>query len=161
MYFFQMTGSPLFAKKRLQFNMPLMNFSKINVMKNLPNTLLPLFWVEEVRISIKALTNDFSYLFFQGIELNTTFTKQLNDQLFRTLKIVKVVKWIILLASLGGLGFAGFLFYKQNKSIIITPVNSPPSNNTVNEPQKNVISLLSTNNLVDHKNTNGKEVDKY
>lgn len=43
-----MTGTPVSGKKRLQFNLPLMPIPKVNVMKGVPNTLLPLLWVEEV-----------------------------------------------------------------------------------------------------------------
>lgn len=47
-----MTGTPLEAKKRLQFNLPIQPQSKIDLMKNLPVALHPMFWVEEVNKSI-------------------------------------------------------------------------------------------------------------
>ncbi|XP_025831744.1 sensory neuron membrane protein 1 isoform X2 [Agrilus planipennis] len=49
MYFEPMTGTPLGARKRLQFSMPLEPIPKISFMKNLPTTILPVFWVEEIR----------------------------------------------------------------------------------------------------------------
>jgi len=44
----QLTGSPVYAKKRLQFNMPLEPNQKIDMFKNITPTVLPLFWIEEV-----------------------------------------------------------------------------------------------------------------
>lgn len=43
-----MTGSPVYAKKRLQFNMPLKANPKVELFNNFTETVLPLFWVEEV-----------------------------------------------------------------------------------------------------------------
>lgn len=41
------TGSPLTARKRLQFNIMIAPVAKFKLMKNFPDALLPLFWVEE------------------------------------------------------------------------------------------------------------------
>jgi scavenger receptor class B protein 1 len=41
------TGSPLAARKRLQFNIMIHKIEKFKIMKNFPEALLPLFWVEE------------------------------------------------------------------------------------------------------------------
>lgn len=46
--FFQFTGSPVFAAKRLQFNMPLEPMAKVDLFKNFKETIIPLFWIEEV-----------------------------------------------------------------------------------------------------------------
>lgn len=42
-----MTATPLRAHKRLQFNMFIHAVPKFKLMKNFPDALLPLFWVEE------------------------------------------------------------------------------------------------------------------
>lgn len=44
-----MTGSPLAARNRLQFSIPFVPMPKVDVMKNVPDTLVPMFWVEEVQ----------------------------------------------------------------------------------------------------------------
>lgn len=43
-----MTGTPLLAVKRMQFNLPLAPNPKITLMKTLPVSLHPIFWLEEV-----------------------------------------------------------------------------------------------------------------
>nr|AIX97076.1 sensory neuron membrane protein 1 [Monochamus alternatus] len=123
-----MTGSPVFAKKRLQFNMPLKANPKIELFNNFTETILPIFWIEE------------------GVELNNTFTKPLKD-LFRMKKIVKVSTWVILLGSLLGLSAAGYLFFKESGKADITPVHKVrPSDG------RKTISSVSGNDLEGHEN---------
>lgn len=47
MDFEPMTATPISAHKRLQFNMFIHPVPKFKLMKNFPEALLPLFWVEE------------------------------------------------------------------------------------------------------------------
>lgn len=47
MDFEPMTATPLSAHKRLQFNIQLQPIEKFKLMKNFPEVLFPLFWVEE------------------------------------------------------------------------------------------------------------------
>lgn len=42
-----MTGSPLSAAKRLQFNLEVKPIPEVEIMKNMPDVMFPLFWVEE------------------------------------------------------------------------------------------------------------------
>lgn len=59
-----MTGSPLSAAKRLQFNLEVVPVPEIEQMAHLQKMMLPLFWVEE------------------GAHLNETFTDQIKNTLF-------------------------------------------------------------------------------
>lgn len=43
-----MTGTPVAARKRLQFSLPIEPIAKVSFMKTLPEALLPIMWVEEV-----------------------------------------------------------------------------------------------------------------
>lgn len=43
----QLTGTPLSAAKRLQFSLEMKPIPEIGIMKNLPEAMIPLFWVEE------------------------------------------------------------------------------------------------------------------
>lgn len=63
-YFIQMTGSPLSAAKRLQFNLEVVPIPEIAQMANLQEMFLPLFWIEE------------------AAHLNRTFTDQMKNSLF-------------------------------------------------------------------------------
>lgn len=99
-----MTGGPVAAAKRLQFSMPLEPNPKLPIFANLPNTVLPLFWVEE------------------GVRLNNTFTAPLKS-LFKIMKIVKIVKWVVLVGCLAGLGGAAYLFFSKRGDVNTTPVH--------------------------------------
>lgn len=57
--FLQLTGSPLSAAKRMQFNMEMKPIPQIEIMKTMPDIIYPLFWVEE------------------GVDLDKDMTKQL------------------------------------------------------------------------------------
>nr|ALR72542.1 sensory neuron membrane protein SNMP1a [Colaphellus bowringi] len=124
--FESITGSPLYARKRLQFSMPLESTQKVELFKNFTGTVLPIFWIEE------------------GVGLNRTYTGQLKS-LFTLTKVVKVSKWLILIGSLGGLAAAGYLFFKVDGRADITPVHEirrheSKSGSTVNGAGGHVLS---------------------
>nr|WVD93741.1 sensory neuron membrane protein 1b [Graphosoma rubrolineatum] len=104
-----MTATPLGARKRLQFNLPIHPIKKVALMKELPEALVPLFWVEE------------------GLELDQKFIDLLDAKLFRTIRIVGVGKWVIIVLGFAMIGGGvGLHYYRKNK--IKGPVNkvSPP-----------------------------------
>lgn len=43
----QITGTPLSAAKRLQFSLEVKPIPEVEWMKNMPDVILPIFWVEE------------------------------------------------------------------------------------------------------------------
>lgn len=98
----------------MQFNVPLKPHKKVAYMKDLPDVLLPMFWIEE------------------GVALNATYVKQLKD-LFKLMKIVDVVKWVILVASVFGMGVGGFMYMKNSSGMTVTPVQKeqPTKGNSV------------------------------
>lgn len=62
--YLQMTGSPLSAAKRLQFNLEVKPIPQVELMKNMPDILFPLFWIEE------------------GVNLGREFTDKMKNSLF-------------------------------------------------------------------------------
>ncbi|KAJ8971698.1 hypothetical protein NQ317_014681 [Molorchus minor] len=98
------TGGPVYAKKRLQFSMPLETNPKVDLFHNFTETVLPMFWVEE------------------GVELNNTFTKPLKD-LFKIKKIVKISSYLIIIGSVGGLMIACHMYFKGSGEADITTVH--------------------------------------
>jgi hypothetical protein len=47
---FQLTATPLVGYKRLQFNIAIHAIDKMDLMKDIPTVLLPILWVQEVRL---------------------------------------------------------------------------------------------------------------
>ncbi|KAM3961979.1 sensory neuron membrane protein 1-like [Aphomia sociella] len=88
-----LTGTPMVAQQRIQFNILLFKHEKLELCKNLPNTIAPLFWVEE------------------GLALNKTFVNMLKHQLFWPLRVVNILRWTLLtFGILGALGSGIFHF---------------------------------------------------
>ncbi|KAK9731222.1 CD36 family [Popillia japonica] len=106
------TGSPVATRNRLQFSIPFVPMPKVDIIKNVPDTLIPMFWVEE------------------AFDLNKTLTKPLRT-MYITMKVVGIISWIILLGTTGGLGYAGFLDYKRSREIQITPVKKDKKDNAI------------------------------
>nr|AWS20447.1 sensory neuron membrane protein 1 [Aphidius gifuensis] len=92
-----MTGSPLSARKRLQFNMFIHPVEKFKLLKTAPTALLPLFWVEE------------------GILLGDDIIGQLKT-LFKVMSIMTILKWTMTLLGIGLIGGAGGLYYKDSQA---------------------------------------------
>lgn len=61
---FQMSGTPVSAAKRLQFNLDVVGIPEVEIMKDLRKMVFPLFWIEE------------------GAHLSPAFTNQLKKTLF-------------------------------------------------------------------------------
>lgn len=133
--FESMTGTPVAARKRLQFSLPIEPIAKVSFMKTLPEALLPIMWVEE------------------GLELNSTFTHQLDATLFRTMRIMKVVKWLILSFSLVGMGVAAFFHFHKRNNFTINPNVAAAIPKTFGASDKNeqrkssIISSINGNNM--------------
>ncbi|CAH0560924.1 unnamed protein product [Brassicogethes aeneus] len=136
------TGSPLYAKKRLQFNMPLNANDKVDLFKTMPSSVLPLFWIEE------------------GVELNNTFTKPLKD-LFKIKKIVKIGTWLVMVVSVVLMAGAAYVYFSKSGSANVTPVEkSDTPDNVKNMIHMNMNYGMNDEGHVNPNMTNG-DPDKY
>lgn len=124
-----MTGTPLYAKKRIQFSFPLGKINKIDITKNLPDTLLPFLWVEE------------------SIELPDYLIDKLNSELFRILQFLDVIKWVITLFGAGVVSGGVGLYYKEKNSLPITPTSSATSKKIDNPTDKTITHELGHTNF--------------
>ncbi|XP_012524456.2 sensory neuron membrane protein 1 isoform X2 [Monomorium pharaonis] len=97
MDFEPMTATPLRAHKRLQFNIFIKPVAKFKLMKNFPEALLPLFWVEE------------------GILLPDEFVNKVKV-VFKVMAVVNFLKWLMILGGVGMGGGAGYLYYKSRET---------------------------------------------
>nr|AFG73002.1 sensory neuron membrane protein 1 [Cnaphalocrocis medinalis] len=124
------SGTPMVAKQRVQFNMLLLKADKLELIQDLPNTLSPVFWIEE------------------GLALNKTFVKMLKTQLFIPKRIVGVVKWLLVTVGVIGMIGTAVYHYKGNiaafalkpSSATVTKVNPETQNqpkdiSVIGEPQ--------------------------
>ncbi|KAH0954151.1 hypothetical protein HN011_012146 [Eciton burchellii] len=128
MDFEPMTATPLRAHKRLQFNMFIQPIAKFKLMKNFPEALLPLFWVEE------------------GILLDDEFVNKVKV-VFKAMAVVTFLKWLMVLGGIGMEIAAGVLHYKNRDSdkLDITKITpKTASNENKNWPPGMNISTIQT-----------------
>ncbi|XP_072748130.1 sensory neuron membrane protein 1-like [Anoplolepis gracilipes] len=108
------TSVPVRAYVRLQFNMFIQPIAKFKLMKNFPEALMPLFWVEE------------------GLILNDEFMN-IVKLLVLGIAVVNFLKWLMIFGGIGMCVAAGALYYMNSENsdkldvIKITPKNN--SNN--------------------------------
>ncbi|PSN43232.1 Sensory neuron membrane protein 1 [Blattella germanica] len=107
-YLEPLTGTPLQAFKRVQFNVMMRSVRQLEFMKNLPRVIVPLFWLEE------------------SVELTEDLTKFLK----LVLTLLKILKWVIwILLGVGSIMFSsGFFLIVQKLTKMATVVlgrNSP------------------------------------
>ncbi|XP_072940393.1 xanthine dehydrogenase-like [Epargyreus clarus] len=110
------TGTPMVAKQRVMFSMQLLKTEKMELCKDLPDTIAPLFWIEE------------------GLSLNKTFVNMLKHQLFIPKRIVGVVRW--LLVAVGGLGALACLVFHFKDHIMRFAVSSDSGSVTKVNPEE-------------------------
>nr|UEN71286.1 sensory neuron membrane protein 1 [Gregopimpla kuwanae] len=115
-----MTGTPMSARKRLQFNMFVFPIEKVKTMKTFPTALFPLFWVEE------------------GVTLGDDILDQLR-MVFKMLKMVGVMKWSMMVMGMGLGGAGAGLQYKRRQGaqkLEITKVSPQSESRTDSGQQK-------------------------
>ncbi|XP_070515757.1 sensory neuron membrane protein 1-like isoform X1 [Cardiocondyla obscurior] len=120
MDFEPMTATPIKAHKRLQFNMFIQPIAKFKLMKNFPEALLPLFWVEE------------------GILLDDQFVNKVK-MIFKVMTVVNFLKWLLMLGGIAMGGTAGYFHYKNRDSgkLDVTKVTPKSNSGQENKNEKN------------------------
>lgn len=65
---YQLTGTALSAAKRMQFSLEVKPIPQVEMMKNMPEVVLPLFWVEESIYLDKDMTDNLkNSMFLYGL----------------------------------------------------------------------------------------------
>uniref|UniRef100_A0A182P753 Sensory neuron membrane protein 1 n=1 Tax=Anopheles epiroticus TaxID=199890 RepID=A0A182P753_9DIPT len=128
--FLQFTGSPVSAAKRLQFSIELGPVHDHDVFGQLPEVILPMFWVEE------------------GASLNKTWTNQLKYQLFLGLKFNATVKWsTIIIGTVGSVVSAYIYFHRKIKPVDVAPVEPTTPNTNPSSAKDGIVNVPLGKNL--------------
>lgn len=69
----QMTGTPLSAAKRLQFNLQVRPIPEVDIMKDLREMIFPIFWIEEGAHLDKKFTNKIKNTLFLWVHFREVF----------------------------------------------------------------------------------------
>ncbi|CAG9865394.1 unnamed protein product [Phyllotreta striolata] len=89
------TGVPLQGKKRVQLNQILRPIKHMAFAANLPQTIIPLLWIDE------------------GAELNDDLIDMLNSKFFNVVKLTSGVKYGLIAVSAAGVLVAGGFLYRK------------------------------------------------
>ncbi|XP_055308047.1 sensory neuron membrane protein 1-like [Sitodiplosis mosellana] len=107
MHFEMLTGTPVYAAKRLQFNLEMVPIEDVPYLTDIREMYYPLFWVEE------------------GAALDEDFVKQIKP-VPMVYKIFKILKWTGLVLGFIGIILSGILFtIKQNAAKAAAAAPSP------------------------------------
>ncbi|XP_067206521.1 sensory neuron membrane protein 1-like isoform X2 [Linepithema humile] len=92
-----MTGSPIKAFKRIQFNALVGPIAKVKLMKTFPEALFPIFWIED------------------GIELGSVLIKPLKVA-YMQIFLAKIMMWLMMVGGIGMLATSLAKHYKEKKT---------------------------------------------
>lgn len=90
-----MTGTPIKAYKKIQFNVQVGPIPKLRLMKSFPEALFPIFWIED------------------GLELGDILIKPLKIA-YTQILVAKIVMWLMITGGLGMVIVAIMRYYKEN-----------------------------------------------
>nr|ALR72543.1 sensory neuron membrane protein SNMP1b [Colaphellus bowringi] len=143
-----MTGTPIEARKRLQFNLPVSASEKITLMRNVSTSLHPIFWIEE------------------GVELDGALLEKVTE-VFTFLGVFQVFRWLGLLIGFVSIAYAVYHHMKHSRSVHITPISGSSSSDHVdiNRSTNELVGKMKEVFQSDKGHTNpvmtGHEFDRY
>ncbi|XP_072748118.1 sensory neuron membrane protein 1-like isoform X2 [Anoplolepis gracilipes] len=119
-----MTGTPIKAYKKIQFNVLVGPIPKLKLMKSFPEVLFPLFYIED------------------GLELGNVLIKPLKKA-FKQILIAKILMWLMMLSGIGMMIAAGVKHYKEKKAASVSqPDLLPKEKEQSSASQKPTISTI-------------------
>ncbi|KAJ8927990.1 hypothetical protein NQ314_019518 [Rhamnusium bicolor] len=134
-HFEPMTGTPIEAKKRIQFNLPVTPNNKITLMKNISQALHPIFWIEE------------------GIELEGKYLKKITN-VFLIIELVKFLRWFGIATGIMMLLYGLHIYYKNKNKVTITPVHQREAFASGLDEERGPGGI----NVIQNQQANGKEI---
>ncbi|XP_056631142.1 sensory neuron membrane protein 1-like isoform X1 [Diorhabda sublineata] len=141
-----LTSAPLNVRIRIQMNLNIEPNQKISIMNNLTTALHPIFWLED------------------SLDLEGPLFKKISS-IFIILGIAHILKWVILVISFGVSSFGFYLYFKNRKSIKITPIRQRPETEeeAFRRSTKELLSQIKKVEKSGHTNNimSGHEFDRY
>nr|AOT85638.1 sensory neuron membrane protein 1E [Mayetiola destructor] len=113
MHFETLSGTPMSAAKRLQFNLEVVPIEEVPIMQEMREMLYPMFWVEE------------------GANLNKTYVNMIKNTLILAVRIKNGFKWMCIIGGICGLIFAGVLFYMKENAVVEVSSGKKPALNRI------------------------------
>lgn len=106
-HFEKTSGSPVEARQRVQFNLGVVPLEEVACMTQLPEVILPLFWIEE------------------GVLLNKTFTNMIKHQLIYVIRGNKIIRLLCILIGIVGGALSGYMLtQKKVISKVVEPIEN-------------------------------------
>ncbi|XP_025268755.1 sensory neuron membrane protein 1 isoform X2 [Camponotus floridanus] len=96
-----MTGTPIRAYKKIQFNVLVGPIPKLKLMKSFPEVLFPIFYVED------------------GLELGEVLIKPLKVA-YKQILVAKILMWFMMLSGIGMMIAAAVKYYKEKNADKVT-----------------------------------------
>ncbi|XP_011499315.1 PREDICTED: LOW QUALITY PROTEIN: sensory neuron membrane protein 1-like [Ceratosolen solmsi marchali] len=126
------TGTPLYTRTRVQLNMFINRINNINQIKNIPDVLLPILWIDEIIILPDFLIKKIKFAYM-------------------LLKIGRIFQYFLMSIDLGLCGFSGYkyclLTILRNKVKATEWKNSELLNITKKKMKMNISTLQSSSTL--------------
>ncbi|XP_029174176.1 sensory neuron membrane protein 1-like [Nylanderia fulva] len=119
-----LTGTPIKAYKKIQFNVLVGPVPKLKIMKQFPEALFPFFYIED------------------GLELGPILIKPLKIAYIQIL-VAKILMWLSMLGGIGMMTVAGMRYYKERNAGNVTKPDLMPKQSEQNSAtQKSTISTI-------------------
>ncbi|EZA62031.1 Sensory neuron membrane protein [Ooceraea biroi] len=116
-----MTGTPIRAYKKIQFNVLVGPVPKLKLMDSFPEALFPIFWIED------------------GLELGNILIKPLKIAYLQIL-VARIIMWLIMLSGTGMMIVAAMRYCKeQNTENVVPSTKSKEENNMHQKPSISTI----------------------
>ncbi|XP_020289234.1 sensory neuron membrane protein 1-like isoform X1 [Pseudomyrmex gracilis] len=113
-----MTGTPIRAYKKIQFNALVGPIPKMKLMKNFPDALFPIFWIED------------------GLELGDVLIKPLKTA-YTQILIAKTIMWLMMLGGIGMMIAAAVRYHKENAgNVTLNVVPKTAKKDSATSPHK-------------------------
>lgn len=124
-YFEPFTGVILGAMNKLQFSFQLRRMENVTIMQKVPESMLPVLWLEE------------------AVVLNSTYLNNLDKQVFLIFRINTGIKWTVLSLSIIGMITSLYMFMNKKRGFSLGNGFPKIASDDIKDSKSTIISSLS------------------